>query len=62
MLLEDMHVQEKLAQFNRERIPERVVHARGMGAKVLPKMSGVACSQACMLAAAVFVLSATAWP
>ena len=34
MLLEDFHLQEKLAQFNRERIPSRVVHARGMGAKV----------------------------
>lgn len=33
MLLEDAHLQEKLAQFNRERIPERVVHARGMTAK-----------------------------
>ena len=31
-LLEDFHFQEKLAHFDRERIPERVVHARGSGA------------------------------
>lgn len=33
ILLEDYHLVEKLAQFDRERIPERVVHARGMSAK-----------------------------
>jgi catalase len=32
ILLEDFHLVEKLAQFNRERIPERVVHAKGSGA------------------------------
>jgi catalase len=32
-LLEDYHLIEKLAHFDRERIPERVVHARGAGAK-----------------------------
>lgn len=31
-LLQDFQLQEKLAHFNRERIPERVVHARGTGA------------------------------
>lgn len=31
-LLEDAYLQEKLAHFNRERIPERVVHAKGGGA------------------------------
>ncbi len=30
--LQDHHLIEKLAHFNRERIPERVVHARGSGA------------------------------
>ena len=30
--LEDFHLIEKLAHFNRERIPERVVHAKGSGA------------------------------
>jgi len=29
VLLQDQHLLEKLARFNRERIPERVVHARG---------------------------------
>ena len=33
VLLEDMNLIEKLARFDRERIPERVVHARGTGAK-----------------------------
>lgn len=33
VLLEDYHFVEKLAQFDRERIPERVVHARGIVAK-----------------------------
>ncbi|CAK7007669.1 MAG: Catalase HPII [Desulfovibrio sp.] len=31
-LIEDFHFTEKLAHFDRERIPERVVHARGSGA------------------------------
>ena len=33
VLLEDYHLVEKLANFSRERIPERVVHARGASAK-----------------------------
>lgn len=32
VLLQDHHLIEKLAHFDRERIPERVVHARGTGA------------------------------
>ena len=32
ILLQDQHLLEKLARFNRERIPERVVHAVGSGA------------------------------
>ena len=32
VLLEDVHLVEKLAHFHRERIPERVVHASGAGA------------------------------
>ena len=32
LLLEDLQLIEKNAQFNRERIPERVVHAKGAGA------------------------------
>lgn len=31
-LIQDYHLLEKLAHFNRERIPERVVHAKGAGA------------------------------
>jgi catalase len=31
-LLEDMHFREKITRFDHERIPERVVHARGSGA------------------------------
>ena len=31
-LLEDFHLREKMMHFDRERIPERVVHARGSGA------------------------------
>jgi catalase len=31
-MLQDVHLVEKLAHFNRERIPERVVHAKGAGA------------------------------
>jgi len=31
VLLQDQHLIEKLARFNRERIPERVVHAVGSG-------------------------------
>jgi catalase len=30
--LEDVHLIEKLAHFDRERVPERVVHAKGGGA------------------------------
>ncbi|KAL8522333.1 hypothetical protein ACS0TY_012470 [Phlomoides rotata] len=33
ILLEDYHLVEKIANFTRERIPERVVHARGASAK-----------------------------
>ena len=33
ILLEDYHLVEKVAHFDRERIPERVVHARGASAK-----------------------------
>ena len=32
VLIQDQHLLEKLAHFNRERIPERVVHANGSGA------------------------------
>ncbi len=32
VLIQDVHLLQKLAHFNRERIPERVVHAKGAGA------------------------------
>ena len=32
VLMQDFHLTEKLAHFNRERVPERVVHAKGSGA------------------------------
>jgi catalase len=32
VLLQDVHLIEKLAHFNRERIPERIMHAKGAGA------------------------------
>ena len=32
VLMQDVHLLEKLSHFNRERIPERVVHAKGAGA------------------------------
>jgi catalase len=32
VLMQDFHLVEKMAHFNRERIPERVVHAKGSGA------------------------------
>ena len=31
-LIEDFHFREKITHFDHERIPERVVHARGFGA------------------------------
>jgi len=32
VLMQDTHLLEKLGHFDRERIPERVVHAKGAGA------------------------------
>ena len=40
VLLEDIHLIEKLAAFDRERIPERVVHARGIGAQGVFESAG----------------------
>ncbi|KAA8496074.1 Catalase isozyme 2 [Porphyridium purpureum] len=48
ILLEDYHLLEKLANFDRERIPERVVHARGATAKgffeTTADISGLTCA------------------
>lgn len=35
VLLQDFHLVDKLASFDRERIPERVVHAKGAGGIVI---------------------------
>src|SRR6266404_5628748 len=40
VLMEDFHLIEKMAHFNRERIPERVVHAKGSGAYGHFKVTG----------------------
>lgn len=40
VLIQDHYLQEKLAHFNRERIPERVVHAKGTGAFGTFKVTG----------------------
>ena len=40
VLMEDFHLIEKMAHFNRERIPERVVHAKGSGAYGRLKITG----------------------
>lgn len=32
VLMQDVHLMERMAHFNRERVPERVVHAKGAGA------------------------------
>ena len=49
VLLQDVHLIEKLAHFDRERIPERVVHARGAGAhgyfQVKKSMAQYTCAQ-----------------
>jgi catalase len=49
VLLQDVHLIEKLAHFDRERIPERVVHAKGAGAhgyfKVSKSMADFTCAK-----------------
>lgn len=40
VLMQDHHLMEKMAHFNRERIPERVVHAKGAGAYGTFKVTG----------------------
>src|SRR5687767_5285018 len=41
-LLEDFHLREKIMHFDHERIPERVVHARGAGAHGVFRANGAA--------------------
>lgn len=40
LVLEDYHFVEKITHFDRERIPERVVHARGAGAHGYFELNG----------------------
>lgn len=42
VLLQDHHLREKITHFDHERIPERVVHARGAGAHGVFKANGAA--------------------
>src|SRR4051794_25682193 len=42
VLLEDFHLREKIMHFDHERIPERVVHARGTGAHGVFTANGAA--------------------
>jgi catalase len=42
VLLEDFHLREKIMHFDHERIPERVVHARGAGAHGVFRPNGAA--------------------
>src|SRR4029453_1835327 len=42
VLLEDFHLREKIMHFDHERIPERVVHARGAGAHGVFTANGAA--------------------
>lgn len=48
LLLQDFHLIDLLAHFDRERIPERVVHAKGAGAygefEVTHDISDIVCS------------------
>jgi len=49
VLMQDVHLLEKMAHFNRERVPERVVHAKGAGAygtfKVTHDISKYSCAK-----------------
>jgi catalase len=49
VLMADYHLVEKMAHFNRERVPERVVHAKGYGAhgtfKVTQDISRYTCAK-----------------
>src|SRR6478609_12224587 len=44
VLLEDFHLREKIFHFDHERIPERIVHARGSGAHGVFTANGAAAS------------------
>ena len=52
VLLQDHHLREKITHFDHERIPERVVHARGVGAHGVFASNG----------AATAITKAGSWP
>ncbi len=47
VLLQDHHLREKIMHFDHERIPERVVHARGTGAHGVFRSNGAASNVTC---------------
>ena len=47
VLLQDSHLREKVMHFDHERIPERVVHARGSGAHGVFRSNGAAAGVTC---------------
>ena len=47
VLLQDHHLREKVMHFDHERIPERVVHARGAAARGVFRSNGAAASLTC---------------
>src|SRR5690242_11092214 len=47
VLLQDSHLREKVRHFDHERIPERVVHARGSGAHGIFRSNGAAAEITC---------------
>lgn len=53
LLLQDFHLIDLLAHFDRERIPERVVHAKGAGAygefEVMDDISDLVRFHACLV-------------
>ena len=57
ILLEDYHLVEKLANFDRERIPERVVHARGASAKGFFEVGRSCCSSRCNGSSSTFAVA-----
>ena len=43
LLLHDLHLMDKMAPCNRERIPARIVHAKGLGASGICTMTTLRC-------------------
>lgn len=60
LLLQDFHLIDLLAHFDRERIPERVVHAKGAGAygefEVTDDISDIVCNCPAMMQTAILIL------